>query len=182
MSAFIQQLPALAGVVIGALGSYLAIVRGDRDRFRPERTARREERRLSVYADYARCLKRTVTLTYRVAARLGNDPHPHSLSHEEAAPLLAEAAEAGDPAGEALLLLGAPAVVEKARSWAAVVMEMERLGRERTRAPEAWQALLERQRRTREEYCTAVRADLALPDGRPAAWQVPPPHVRPDPE
>lgn len=61
MSAFIQQLPALTGVVIGALGSYLAIVRGDRDR-------------------------------------------------------------------------------------------------------------------------TAVRADLALPDGRPAAWQVPPPHVRPDPE
>ncbi|MER7675494.1 hypothetical protein [Streptomyces sp. NPDC096934] len=179
MSAFIQRLPALTGVVIGALGSYLAIVRGDRDRFRRERTARREERRLSVYADYARCLKRTVTLTYRVAARLGNDLHPHSLSHEEAAPLLAEA---GDPAGEALLLLGAPAVVEKARSWAVVVMEMERFGRERTRAPEAWQALLERQRRTREEYCTAVRADLALPDGRPAAWQVPPPHVRPDPE
>lgn len=63
MSAFIRQLPALIGVVIGALGSYLAIVRGDRDPFRREQTARWEERRLSVYADYARCLKRTVTLT-----------------------------------------------------------------------------------------------------------------------
>ncbi|MET7287943.1 hypothetical protein [Streptomyces sp. NPDC005573] len=39
MSAFLQQLPALIGVVIGALGSCLAAVRGDRARFR------REERR-----------------------------------------------------------------------------------------------------------------------------------------
>lgn len=129
MSAFMQQLPALIGVVIGALGSYAAIVRGDRARFRREQTARWEERRLSVYADYARSLKRTVTLTYRVAAHLGNDPHPHALSHEEAAPLLAEAAEAGTRVYEALLLLGAPAVVEKARAWAVVVMEMERFGR-----------------------------------------------------
>ncbi|MFG2417730.1 hypothetical protein ACGFWD_01535 [Streptomyces sp. NPDC048448] len=182
MSAFMQQLPALIGVVIGALGSYAAIVRGDRARFRREQTARWEERRLSVYADFARSLKRTVTLTYRVAAHLGNDPHPHALSHEEAAPLLAEAAEAGDPAGEALLLLGAPAVVEKARAWAVVVMEMERFGRERTRAPEAWQALLQRQREAREGYYAAVRADLALSADRPPAWQVPPLHVRADVE
>lgn len=74
MSAFIQQLPALIGVVIGALGSYVAIVRGDRARFGREQTARWEERRLAVYTDYARCLKKTITLTYRVAAHLGNDP------------------------------------------------------------------------------------------------------------
>lgn len=112
MSAFMQQLPALIGVVIGALGSYAAIVRGDRARFRREQTARWEERRLSVYADFARSLKRTVTLTYRVATHLGNDPHPHALSHEEAAPLLAEAAEAGDPASTRHSCSSAPL-----RSW-----------------------------------------------------------------
>src|SRR5690242_17412072 len=117
MSAFIQQLPALIGVVIGALGSYLAVVRGDQARFRREQAARWEERRLAVYTDYARTLKQAVTLTYRVAAHLGNDPHPHPLSPEEAAPLLAEAGLARDPAGEALLLLGSTAVVEKARVW-----------------------------------------------------------------
>lgn len=79
LSAFVRQLPAPAGVVIGAVGSCPAIVRGDRARFRRERTARWEAWRLSVYADYARCL--TVTLTYRVAAHLGNDPHPHSGRH-----------------------------------------------------------------------------------------------------
>ncbi len=117
MSAFLQQLPALIGVVIGALGSYWAVARGDRVRFRREREARWEERRLAVYTDYARALKKSVTLTYRVAAGLGNDPHPHPLTPEEAAPLIAEATVARDPYGEALLLLGDPEVVAKAREW-----------------------------------------------------------------
>ncbi|MCF3121477.1 hypothetical protein IPZ68_17470, partial [Streptomyces arenae] len=63
MSEFIQQLPALIGVIIGALGSYAAIMRGDRIRFRREQAARWEERRLAVYTEYARVLKQTVTLT-----------------------------------------------------------------------------------------------------------------------
>ncbi|MEU6549400.1 hypothetical protein ABZ915_03790 [Streptomyces sp. NPDC046915] len=174
MSAFIQQLPALIGVVIGALGSYLAVVRGDRARFRREQAARWEERRLAVYADYARTLKKAVTLTYRVAAHLGNDPHPHPLSPEQAAPLLAEADLARDPAGEALLLLGSPAVVEKARVWVVTAMEMQRFLRERTHDPEAWQNLLEQQRAGREGYYAAVREDLALPPGHSARWPLPP--------
>jgi hypothetical protein len=173
MSEFLQQLPALIGVVIGALGSYLAVVRSDRMRLRRETAARWEERRLAVYSDFARALKRSVTLTYRVAAHLGNDPHPHPLTPEEAAPLMAEATQARDPAGEALLLLGSTEVVERARLWVATAMEMERFLREGTRDPEAWHALLERQRAGRERYYAAVREDLALPPGHPARWPVP---------
>ncbi|MFD5627684.1 MULTISPECIES: hypothetical protein [unclassified Streptomyces] len=171
MSEFIQQLPALIGVVVGALGSYLAIVRGDRARFGREREARWEERRLTVYTDYARCLKRTVTLTYRIASHLGADPHPHPLTPEEAAPQMAEALDARDPAWEALLLLGAPDVVEAARAWVVVAMEMEHFPQERTHSTPVWQALLERQRACREAYYAAVRSDLALPPGHPARWQ-----------
>ncbi|MFH8217972.1 hypothetical protein ACH4C2_02115 [Streptomyces sp. NPDC018057] len=173
MSAFLQQLPALIGVVIGALGSYLAVVRSDRARFERERATRWEERRLAVYADYARVLKKAVTLSYRVAAHLGNDPHPHPLPLAEAEPLLAEAALARDPAGEALIMLGAPEVVERARVWVLVAMDMERFLREEPHAPEAWQALLTRQREARQGYYAAVRTDLALPPGHPARWQVP---------
>jgi hypothetical protein len=174
MSAFIQQLPALIGVVIGALGSYLAVVRGDRVRFRREQAARWEERRLVAYADYARALKKSVTLTYQVAAQLGNDPHPHPLSSQEAAPLLAEATIARDPSWEALLLLGNPEVVEKARAWVVTLLEMEQFVRRETRDPDAWQALLEQQRASREGYYTAVRNDLALPPGHSARWPLPP--------
>jgi hypothetical protein len=170
MSAFLQQLPTLIGVIVGALGSYLAIVRGDRARFRREQTARWEERRLAVYSDYARVLKKTVTLTYRVAAHHGNDPHPHPLSPEDAAPQLSSALDARDPVGEALLMLGTPDVVERAREWVVVVIEMERFLGERTQDPEAWSALLARQRAARERYYGAVRSDLALPPGHSGRW------------
>ena len=77
VSACIQQLPAPLGVVMGALGSCPVVMRGEQVRFRREQAARWEERWLAAYADYARQLKKTATLTYRVAAHLGNDPHPH---------------------------------------------------------------------------------------------------------
>ncbi|MEE1759950.1 hypothetical protein [Streptomyces sp. SP18BB07] len=177
MSTFIQQLPALLGVVIGALGSYLVVMRGEQVRFRQERATRWEERRLTVYADWARALKQSITLTYRVASHLGNDPHPHPLSPEEAAPLMAEATVARDPSGEALLLLGSPEVVDKARAWVVTVMRMEEFLRAGTRDPRAWQELLERQRGGRDAYYVAVREDLALPPGHSARWQLqaPPP-------
>lgn len=177
MSAFIQQLPALIGVVIGALGSYLASTRGDRARFRREQAARWEERRLTTYADYARSLKKSVTLAYRIAAHLGNDPHPHPLSPEEAAPHLAEATDARDPAGEALLMLGTPDVVEKAREWVVVVMEMEGFLRDQTHSPETWSTMLKRQRAAREKYYAAVRRDLALPPGHSGEWRLAPPRT-----
>ncbi|UQT56074.1 hypothetical protein M4V62_13745 [Streptomyces durmitorensis] len=175
MVEFVQQLPALIGVIVGALGSYLAITRGDRARFQREQAARWDERRLAVYGDYARVVKQAVTLTYRVAAHLGNDPHPHPLTPEEAAPHLAEASIARDPAGEALLMLGTPDVVDKARVWVLTVVEMERFLRAGTHDPDAWSALLDRQRTTREGYYQAVRRDLALPPGHSGRWRMPPP-------
>ncbi|MEW2046686.1 hypothetical protein [Streptomyces sp. NPDC005476] len=170
MTAFLQQLPALLGVVVGALGSYAAVVRSDRARFRRERSARWEERRLSVYSDYARTLKASVNLTYRVAAHFGNDPHPHPMSPQEAEPLLAQATDRRDPSGEALIMLGSRDAVERARVWVRVVMDMERFLRDGTHDPQAWQALLERQRAGREGYYTAVREDLDLPPGHSARW------------
>ncbi|MET9972596.1 hypothetical protein ABZZ80_43715 [Streptomyces sp. NPDC006356] len=174
MSVFIQQLPALIGVVIGALGSYVVVVRGDQARFRREQAARWEERRLAVYAEYAQSVKKTVTVTYRVAAKLGNDPHPDPLPLEDAKPLLADATTDRDPAGEALIMLGSTAVVDKARAWVLTALEMERFVRDGREDPQAWQALLERQRAGRDAYYTAVRDDLGLPPGHSARWPIRP--------
>lgn len=172
MSVFLQQLPALVGVVIGAIGSYLVVVRGDQVRFRRERAARWEERRLAVYADYARSVKKTVTVAYRLAAHLGHGSHPDPLTREEATPLPAEAGDERDPSGEALIMLGSVEVVERGRAWVMTVMEMERFVREGSRDGEAWQALLERRRAGREAYYAAVREDLGLPPGHSARWPI----------
>ncbi|MGA4839399.1 hypothetical protein [Streptomyces sp. G45] len=175
MSGFLAQLPALIGVVVGAVGSFFVVMRGEQVRFRRERDARWEERRLGVYVEYARVLKQTVTLTYRIAAHQGNDPHPHPLSARDAEEQLAAAADARDPAGEALLLLGAPAVVKRAREWVVVVIEMEAFLRSGAREPETWSALLARQRAARSAYYAAVREDLGLPPGHSGRWEVSPP-------
>lgn len=67
-------------------------------------------------------------------------------------------------------MLGSREVVDRARVWVTVVMEMEGFQRSGTRDPGAWQALLERQRKGREGYYAAVREDLRLPPGHPGQW------------
>ncbi|MGW4087673.1 hypothetical protein ACWEGS_32050 [Streptomyces sp. NPDC004822] len=42
MSASLRRLPALLGVVIGALGSHVVVVRGDRTRFGRDQAAARD--------------------------------------------------------------------------------------------------------------------------------------------
>ncbi|RFU88742.1 hypothetical protein DY218_00055 [Streptomyces triticagri] len=177
MSAFIQQLPALLGVLIGALGSYVVVMRGDDARFRREQAARREDRRLAAYAEFARSLRASVSTMFRAAAQLGNDPHPHPLPVEEAAVRLGEASEARDLAWESVLLLGSPAVVDAAREWAAAVAEMERAVRAERHDPEGWTTLVAKQRIGRERFYATARRDVALPAGHSGRWQ-----TRPRPE
>ena len=165
MSAFLQQLPALIGVVIGALGSYLAVSLGDRARYRRETAAAWRDRRLTTYSEFARSVKTTVSVAFRVAAHLGNDPNPHPLTPDKAVEQLAAATEPRDIAWEAMLLLGAPAVVQASRAWFGTVAEMERFVLDRSHDPARWSALLDEQRDARARFYEAARRDLELPPG-----------------
>ncbi|MDI3405357.1 hypothetical protein QIS96_16205 [Streptomyces sp. B-S-A6] len=174
MSAFMQQLPALLGVVIGALGSYLVVMRGDDARFRREQAARREDRRLAAYSEFARSLRASVSTMFRAAAQLGNDPHPHPLPLGEAAVRLGEASEARDLAWESVLLFGSPEVVDAAREWAVAVAEMEQAVRAEARDREGWKTLAGKQRVGREGFYAAARSDVGLPAGHSGRWQTRP--------
>jgi hypothetical protein len=174
MSAFLQQIPALIGVVVGALGSYLAVTLGDRARFLREQTARREDRRLAAYTDYARSLKAMISVLFRVSAHFGNDPHPQPLAPTEANPRLAGTSEARDQAWETMLLLAAPEVVDVAHAWARTVAEMERFVRDETHDPDTWSTLLRAQRMARERFYTAARSDISLPTGHSGRFDGPP--------
>ncbi|MEU4096740.1 hypothetical protein [Streptomyces sp. NPDC026673] len=167
MSSVLAQLPALVGVVVGAAGSYAAVALGDRTRFRREQRVRWEERRLTAYAQYAGAHKAVVSVLFRAAAGLGNDPHPHPLAADEAARRLGEASETRDLAWEALLMLGAPEVLEAAHGWAGSAAVMERFVRAGTRDPRGWAALLERQRTARADFYLAVRQDVVPLPGPP---------------
>ncbi|MGH3661257.1 MAG: hypothetical protein ACRDT8_12200 [Micromonosporaceae bacterium] len=165
MSSLLSQLPALIGVVVGAVASYAATSLGDRARFRRNQNVRWQERRLGAYTEYTQAQKRILSLCHRVASHLDVDPHPRPLTLDEATPGLNSASEARDLAWEQLLMLGDRDVVNAGRDWFAVVATMEGFVRDDARDAERWGDLLERQRATRAQFYAAARNDLALPPG-----------------
>jgi hypothetical protein len=63
----VNQLPALIGVIVGAVGTIAATTLADWVRWRRGKSVRWDERRLEVYAEYARRVKEIHLLTFRIA-------------------------------------------------------------------------------------------------------------------
>ncbi|MFV2102973.1 hypothetical protein [Micromonospora sp. LOL_024] len=66
MGNLVGQLPALLGVLVGAVGTILATSLTDRSRWRRSQTVRWDERRLDAYAEFARVLKEVHTIASRM--------------------------------------------------------------------------------------------------------------------
>jgi hypothetical protein len=141
MSALIQQLPALIGVIVGALGSFLATTATERIRFQRQQATRWEERRVVAYADYARALKESIIISQRVVAHAGCDAHPHPLDHDDGMAALAAVVPQREAAWESVLLLGMPPAIEAARRWQQLSWEIERFAREQSNDCEQWSRL-----------------------------------------
>jgi hypothetical protein len=66
MDTFLGQLPALVGVLVGALASYLVTVATERRRWRRSMDTRWDERRVVAYAEYATAVKAMFDLVLRL--------------------------------------------------------------------------------------------------------------------
>jgi len=64
VQSFIQQMPALIGVLIGAVATYAAKAVTERARWRRAQSVRWDEKRVSVYAEYAHVLKQVITVPF----------------------------------------------------------------------------------------------------------------------
>jgi hypothetical protein len=91
MSELVNQLPALIGVVVGAVMSYSGSALAERSRWRRSLTTRWDEKRLDAYAGYADAVKQETRLSLRIAAALQLGPRLRPLSLDIGLPLLAEA-------------------------------------------------------------------------------------------
>jgi hypothetical protein len=123
---FLQQLPALVGVLVGAVATYGATSAAERARWRRAQSVRWDEKRVDAYAEYALALKQVISVTLRLVARRDSGPGAGSLPEAELAALDA-AEEQRTVKWETVLLLGSSEVVVAARTWHQCVFRLERL-------------------------------------------------------
>ncbi|UBU08354.1 hypothetical protein [Nonomuraea gerenzanensis] len=88
---FVDQLPALLGVVVGAVGSYAASSLTERGRWRRARTERWDSERFHSYARYAHLLKIQIHLAQRIGAARGLPRTGNPMDIEEGLAQLDEA-------------------------------------------------------------------------------------------
>jgi hypothetical protein len=164
-----EQLPALVGVVVGALLSWGSGALTDRWRFRREQQVRWREQRLSAYSTFSASAKSTMSTLFRVAAGLGVDEQTEPLTLDEARPSLAAAFHDREAAFERVRLVGSEAIIDAAREWVRQIYEMRRLVEGPALSSDAWGAQVSKANEMRDHFYLRAReelgAELAAPQG-----------------
>jgi len=127
VQAFLQQLPALLGVVVGAFATYATTSTAERTRWRRSQDVRWDSLRLTAYAEYAHAVKKVSSIAVRVAAHRGMHTDIGALPPEDGLPALAIAEEERTLKWEMVLLLGTSKTVAAARAWHESVFRLQRI-------------------------------------------------------
>jgi len=127
LRSFLQQLPTLVGVLIGAGATYAATSATERARWRRVQSVRWDEKRVNAYAEYAHALKQVISLSLRLAALRDAHPDDDRFPPPDGIAALDAAEEQRTMKWEAVLLLGSSEVVIAGRAWHQDVFHLERL-------------------------------------------------------
>lgn len=159
---WLDQFSALIGVVIGALGSYLATSHMENSRWRREQHVRWDMERRNAYSEYAHSVNRLVTQHGRIAKARGieNDFMPAEL--DGALSKLVEFASDRGAAWEAVLLMGNPATIEAGRQWHAAAFCLEPFSRGVKQDAGAWLKCYIRAGEARDRFYEQARKDLGI--------------------
>jgi hypothetical protein len=126
VTALVDQLPALVGVLIGTGGTVFATWVADRARWRRGQTVRWDERRLQAYVEYANALKEVHSYALRLVDSRTPGPGLSDVERNDVLARLVEADLRRTKAWESVLLLGDAATVTAARNWREAVGELTR--------------------------------------------------------
>ena len=165
MSGIIQQLPALIGVVVGALASYLAGAASEHARWRREQSARWDDRRAQAYADYGYAIKNVYVQCTRVAAMRSQGTGGDQVAYDEALAELGKLTDERTAKWESVLLLGNPETITAARAWHRRVWQVERFARGERADTDQWDALMEDITADRARFYAEARRDLGIGSG-----------------
>ena len=163
----LSQLLVLAGVIVGALASYLATAATERMRWKRALDSRWDDRRVEAYAAYAQAVKDIITISSRIYAGRNTTSGSWALPpSQETLELLESVGRKRAAAWEAVLLLGHPETVEAARNWHESVWRLERWARgDATGKHEDWEKARSEVNRTRSLFYESARKDLQVRGG-----------------
>ncbi|WP_309141888.1 hypothetical protein [Streptomyces griseicoloratus] len=176
-SALWEQLPALIGVAVGAVGSYAATSLTERSRWRRARAERWDQKRLDTYASYANTLKHQINIAQRIGASRGFQHAVDPLDPEQGLTQLAEAEARRAAEWESVLLVGDAETIGAARKWHEAVWNIELYARGLKTDPPGWEQAIRHLSQARDDFYTLARRDLGItgpppPSGNwPRAWQ-----------
>jgi hypothetical protein len=181
MANFVQQLPALIGVVVGAMASYLVSNATEHGRWQRQQSTRWDEKRAQAYADYGYAVKNVYYLCGRIVNYRGLGPVSEQMDVTEALGELGRLASERTAKWESVLLLGNPETVAAAREWHRTVWPMQRFVRDDHTDVTEWNALFDNAAAARERFYDAARRDLGIRSGHLPPWDrwEPPTQVSP---
>lgn len=161
---FVDQLPALLGVVVGAAMAYTSTSLTERSRWRRGQAVRWDERRLSVYADYGNAVKEFVLLSSRIAAARGVNPSSQPLVPDDAnLAMLSETAVRCSVLSETIRLLADTDTITAARKMAHLSWRLEWFADGRLESsPEKWEQAFIEYKDARNEYLNCARQNLQV--------------------
>jgi hypothetical protein len=165
------QVAAVAiGVLIGALGTFIANELSDRAKARRETRAAWRDRRLDAYEQFAQAAKAFQRLLYRRGSALGNGPDLDPLTKAEAEPLFRQEYDRRDEQFELMLLYAPSAVHHAARDWVAQLSELRRMVDAEMTDPDRWRQHADLAQQYRASFHAAARHDTGVPDVTPVHW------------
>ncbi|MEV1073878.1 hypothetical protein [Micromonospora parva] len=174
MRSLLLQLPALIGVLIGALATYIATATQERGRWRRQQAARWDERRITAYSDYAHAVKKVISVSVRLAAKRGVYEDDFWFGGDINERDLLTAEDERTTRWEAVLMLGDDAVVAAARQWHQVTFRLIRLALGQP-SDLTWNEAVRATGQARGRFYTAARRDLGVKfdeSSAPYEWQM----------
>jgi hypothetical protein len=165
VATFVDQIPALAGVAVGAFATIIATTFADRVRWRRDQAVRWDERRLEAYREYAAAIKTMHALTMRLAANEPDFRHSRPVDPAVADQLLDETDARRTAMWESVLLLGDAATVNAARRWWEAVRALEVAVRRGPRDAAGWESFLGSIHDRRDAFYVAARNSLGVRGG-----------------
>lgn len=169
MRDFLNQLPAIIGVIVGVLGTLLVTSLTDRARWRRDQSVRWDTRRLEAYMAYAAVIKEIHTLTFRISSPR-RQSHWQPIGLEEGQDLLDEANVRRTKAWEAMLLLGDEGTVTAARAWRDAVHAEELLCIKDAIDEKEWKSAVNAVDQARDRFYVAARESLGVRTGSVAQF------------